>query len=86
MEQYGYGYFNGGDPRKFCPDGECCTEKEIENHSRACALWNEAEQRGEIPTPEKCPSEWIFNNKGEPVAHVLRAPYGIGSYTYDDGT
>lgn len=79
----GYGGFNGGDPRNFSPDWECCSEKEIANHKAACALWDEAEERGEIPEPEKCPSGWIFDEKDKVVAHVLRSSYGIGVYTIE---
>ena len=78
-----YGGFHGGDPRKFHPDGESCSPKEIENHRRACQLWNEAESRGETPTPEKCPSGWIYDEAGAAVAHVLRMPYGIGVMVYE---
>lgn len=80
-----YGFFSGGDPRKFRPDAESCMELELEAHRKACALWDEAEARGETPTPEACPSGWIVLNGTQ--VHVLRAPYGIGTYefTYDDG-
>lgn len=78
-----YGFFCGGDPRKFHPDTDC-TAAEIERHARACALWNEAEARGETPTPEACPSGWEYDAAGKPIGHVLRAPYGIGVYQYDD--
>jgi len=81
----GYGYFHGGDPRKFFPDGESCSEDEIKNHAAACALWDEAEKRGETPTPEECPSGWLTDAKGNRIMHILRAPYGIGAYEYDDG-
>jgi len=76
----GYGFFVGGDPRKFYPDRESCTDEEIENHKKACEVWNDAVERGETPTPESCPSGWIHDEKGNRIAHVLRAPYGIGSY------
>lgn len=52
-QESGYGGFCGGDPRKFHPDGEVCTPEEIENHRKACALWDDAEDRGAQPTPEK---------------------------------
>ena len=81
-QESGYGGFNGGDPRNFHPDYECSTEKERENHRKACDLWDEAEARGESPTPEKCPSGWIFDDNGKAVAHVFRTPYGLGIYTY----
>lgn len=79
----GYGFFAGGDPRDFSPDGESCTPKEIANHKAACALWNEAAGRGETPEPEKCPSGWLYDEAGKPIMHVLRAPYGIGVYSYE---
>ena len=81
--EMGYGFFCGGDPRKFWPDGESCSEKEIDNHKAACKLWDEAEARGETPTPEACPSGWVYDKDGKPVMHVLRTPYGIGTYEYD---
>lgn len=55
----GYGFFHGGDPRNFFPDGECCSPQEIENHKRACELWDEAEARGETPEPEACPAGFM---------------------------
>lgn len=82
--QVGYGFFCGGDPRKFRPDEECCSEKEISNHKAACSLWNEMELRGETPEPEKCPSGYVFDENGKCVGHVLRAPYGIGVYEYEE--
>lgn len=81
--EYGYGFFCGGDPRKFFPDGESCTKKEMENHTAACKLWDEAEARGETPTPEACPSGWVYDDAGKPVMHILRTPYGIGTYEYE---
>lgn len=82
--QTGYGFFCGGDPRKFHPDSDC-SEKEIANHKAACKLWDEAESRGEKYPPEECPSGFIYDTDGKCVGHVLRAPYGIGIYEYDDG-
>lgn len=79
----GYGFFCGGDPRKFWPDGESCSAKELENHAAACKLWNEAEARGETPTPEACPSGWVYDGAGKPLFHILRAPYGIGTYEFE---
>jgi len=77
-----YGYYAGGDPRSFSPDGECCTPAELKNHRKACELWNIAEADGYTPTPEKCPSGWLDDGKGNRV-HVLRAPYGIGIQTIE---
>ena len=44
-----YGFYHGGDPRKFSPDYECCSEKEIADHKAACKLWDDMETRGETP-------------------------------------
>jgi len=82
-QESGYGFFCGGDPRLFHPDGECCSEKEIANHKAACELWDDAESRGETPEPEKCPSGWIRDESGKVIGHVLRSPYGIGCYTLE---
>lgn len=81
-QESGYGFFHGGDPRDFHPDSDS-TPKERENHRKACALWDEAEARGETPEPEKCPSGWEYDADGKPIMHVLRAPYGIGVYTME---
>ena len=81
--EYGYGFFCGGDPRKFHPDGEGCTEEEMANHAAACKLWDEAEARGETPTPEACPSDLAHDDAGKPGMHILSAPYGIGTYEYE---
>lgn len=82
-QESGYGGFKGGDPRTFCPDHECCTEKEMDDYRKACELWNEAERKGETPTPEKCPSGWIRDEQGKIIAHVLASPYGIGIYAFE---
>ena len=84
MIQTIYGFFQGGDPRNFHPDAESCSEDELKHHREACRLWDEAEARGETPTPEACPSGWIQLPDGT-TAHVLRSHYGIGTYSYDDG-
>ena len=79
-----YGFFLGGDPRDFYPDNEACSEREMKNHAAACKLWNEAEAAGFKPTPEACPSGWIYDDNGKAIAHVLRAPYGIGTSTWEE--
>lgn len=75
-----YGYYHGGDPCKFYPDFDCCSDVELGNWQAACMLWNEAERRGVTPKPESCPSGWVYGMDGRPLYHVLRAPYGIGTY------
>ena len=79
-----YGFFTGGDPRNFSPDPECSTDEEQEHHRQACALWDEAEKRGEKPEPEKCPSGWTVDANGGAI-HVLRAPYGLGVQCFGYG-
>lgn len=40
MSECVYGFFTGGDPRNFFPDAESCLEDELENHRKACELWD----------------------------------------------
>lgn len=68
-EEVGYGNFPGGDPRDFSPDPECSTAEEQENHRAACEAWD----RGEQTTHKGC--EWVT-----PDVHVMRTPFGLGSY------
>jgi len=72
-----YGYFTGGDPRQFTPDRDMCSQAEIDNHDAACRRWNEAEERGETPEPEPCPSGRTVDSQGNSI-HILCTPYGIG--------
>ena len=72
-----YGFFHGGDPREFHPDGECCSPKEYENHKRACAEADRLDEKRELP----CPSGWERLPDGT-LCHILRAPFGIGITTY----
>lgn len=76
-ESGGYGYYLGGDPRKFSPDPESCTPKELEDHKAACDKWNEAEAKGEKLEPEPCGCGWV-----SPTVHVSRSSYGLGSYSF----
>lgn len=73
----GYGFFCGGDPRSFHPDGECCTPEELENHRLACDEAEKLENHRHLP----CPSGWIRTPHGD--AHILRAPFGIGTYAVE---
>jgi len=76
-QEFSYGYFHGGDPRQFHPDHESCDPKEIENHKAACELADKLGAEGR-PVQWDCPSGW--EQWGDVVAHVLRAPFGIGTY------
>lgn len=82
-EQVGsvYGFFHGGDPRHFHPDSEDCSPQEIENHRKACEQADEADRLNADPGLP-CPSGWIRDENGKAIAHVLRAPFGIGVTTY----
>lgn len=67
-----YGFFPGGDPRDFTPDMECSTPQEIALHKEDCAAWD----LGDRPRRPGC--EWADGK------HIVRAPYGIGSYEFDE--
>jgi hypothetical protein len=71
-----YGYFTGGDPRDFHPDFEDSTPEEIANWRAACIEANKLAVSRNLP----CPSGWERLPDGS-VAHVLRAPFGIGVST-----
>ncbi len=72
--EMGYGYFCGGDPRKFFPDAESCSPEELANHKAACEMAEKLEKERDLP----CPSGWIQVPGG--CAHILIAPFGIGAY------
>lgn len=78
MVHHGYGFFCGGDPRKFHPDGECSSPEEIENHRKACEQAEAVESGRDLP----CPSGWEGTPDGGSV-HVTRAPFGLGMYTIE---
>lgn len=70
----GYGFARPDNPHDFSPDRESCTEEEIAAHKAAC----EAYDRGEYD-----PAATLGSING-PGVHLLRAPWGIGSYTMRD--
>lgn len=78
--EHGYGYYLGGDPRKFHPDFECCSALEIAAHESACKAWNEADAEGKKLEPEKCESGWVHHN--DSLIHIAKSNYGIGGYEY----
>lgn len=79
-EHMSYGYPAGvDDPRDFTPDVESCREEEITAHAAAVAAWNEA---GGKPEGWDAPDHGGWNESG--TVHILRAPWGIGAYTYRD--
>lgn len=72
-----YGLFSGGDPRLFQPDAEYCSPEELTRHKAACEEANRLEAARDLP----CPSGWERQCNGR-VCYVLRAPFGIGFYTF----
>lgn len=70
ITEYGYGFFCGGDPRRFSPDSDS-REEELENHRLACEAWD----RGERKSRADCQhSEGVI---------VTSCQFGLGSYDYD---
>ena len=74
-----YGYFGGGDPRDFCPDGEVCTPEELAAHKAACAAWD----RGERPECERHRHEVVERGETTIVASFAGA-FGLGTYSVRD--
>ncbi len=68
-----YGYFNGGDPRDFSPDEECCTPEELAAHKAACEAWN----RGERPVSEAHHHK-VVEYQGKPAIASYAGAFGMG--------
>lgn len=66
----GYGYYRPKNPHDFHPDAESCTEDEIAAHKAACEAWDAGTYKDDYG------DGWV-----SPNVHILRAPWGIGSYT-----
>lgn len=75
--ELGYGFFPGGDPRDFTPDYEMCSPEEIERWKVDVAL---AEAGFTVVTPPS--GQWIYDQDGKPVMHILAPKYGMGTYQY----
>lgn len=79
-----YGYYRGGDPRRFFPDPEGATDEEEEAYRLACELWEKAESKGQKPAVSDDKSGWICRpgggeNGGENGAvFVLKPAFGVG--------
>lgn len=71
------GGFHGGDPRKFFPDSEMSTEKEMRAHAEACKAWD----KGERPTFTIMVN--TFDPKTGEGMHASIRPFGIG-FTQDE--
>lgn len=76
----GYGYYRPPNPHDFSPDLECCTDEEVSNHKAACEAYDKGARMPCDEIPEQGDG-WLRSPQGEKVAHILMAPWGIGSYT-----
>lgn len=76
----GYGYFLGGDPRDFTPDGEVCTPEEIAAHRAACEAW----ERGERPELDRHHHKIVQLEDGRHGVASFSGPFGMGVYTMSD--
>ena len=76
-EEAAYGYFHGGDPRKFCPDGEGNTDDERKAHEEACKAFDDADAKGEPLPPMRCASGALPCG-----VHLLKSQFGLGVYSY----
>ncbi len=78
-ESTGYGFFPGGDPRTFTPDGESSTAEERAAHAEDCARAD----RGEPPqTDTRCRA--LRADDGTTTVRVTPGGYGLGVYTLED--
>lgn len=69
--EWGYGFFCGGDPRKFHPDEESTTEEERASHKAACERWDAGDTTA-------LPGSCVHFEGG----HILLSGFGMGSYEY----
>jgi hypothetical protein len=75
-KEWGYGFFSGGDPRRFSPDEDSCTAEEIDSHKAACERWDAGDTTA-------IPGSCIHG----PGYIITLSGFGLGSYWYeeDDG-
>lgn len=78
-EHSGYGFFPGGDPRRFTPDSEESGTMQDERAAweAACAKWNEAEKAAVQLTAEEGSCLHL------PGLIITRSGFGLGVYTYE---
>lgn len=77
-----YGFFRGGDPRRFTPDEDDCTPEEIERWRQACALWDQGIEI--LPAPDVPPSR-VQLGDGTLVPLCNRdESFGIGIQRHDN--
>ena len=72
QDQSVYGFFHGGDPRDFHPDGEASTEEERAAHKAACEQF----ERDAVGSPSCC------EHRDNMI--ITKAPFGLGVNTYRD--
>lgn len=77
-EETGYGFHRPANPHDFTPDADQCNEKELAAHGAACKAYDAGTYQ------HVASSESITDDAGVEVIHLLRAPWGIGTYTYRD--
>jgi hypothetical protein len=51
--EVGYGFYRTKNPHDFFPDRECCSEKEIACHKKACEEWDAAQSVPDNAEEEK---------------------------------
>lgn len=73
-DESGYGYARPANPHDFSPDRECCTDEEIAAHKAACEAFDAGLYVHD---------SWDGWNADHTI-HVLKAPWGVGSYTIRD--
>jgi len=78
----GYGFFFGGDPRRFSPDEESSTSEEIAAWEAACAEAEADEKARDLASP--CGLEIVEHEGRNVPAFVDRAPFGLGTYECGD--
>lgn len=71
VTDYGYGFFPGGDPRDFTPDGDA-TEEELANHKAACTAWDGGEH---LSRPDCAHGEGFV---------ITTCQFGLGTYRYTE--
>lgn len=79
MQQTGYGFFPGGDPRLFTPDGENSDEEKAA-HKADCEAWD----RGEKGNSKNMSGKTIHDEQGKTFIHMQPSGYGTGVYTIVD--
>lgn len=77
-----YGFFKGGDPRRFTPDEDECALEEVARWRQACALWDQGVEI--LPAPEVPPSRVRLEDGTEVPLCARDESFGIGVQRYDN--